>query len=67
MNMMGYFGSWMMHHSWNGLKGHDGKVKFEGFGRIFGKESNDECLLANANNLLIRLHYSMSISPKMEI
>ena len=38
VNMMGYLGSWMVHHSWDGLKGHDGEVKFEGFGRIFGKE-----------------------------
>jgi len=37
VNMMGYLGSWMVHHSWDGLKGHDGKEKFEGFGKIFSK------------------------------
>jgi hypothetical protein len=37
VNMMGYLGSWMVHHSWDGLKGHDGEVKFEGFGRIFSR------------------------------
>ena len=37
VNMMGYLGSWMVHHSWDGLKGHDGEEKFEGFGKIFSK------------------------------
>lgn len=35
VNMMGYLGSWMVDHSWHGLKGHDGEVKFEGFDKIF--------------------------------
>ena len=38
VNMMGYLGSWMVDHSWDGLKGHDGKVVFEGFDAIFGKK-----------------------------
>lgn len=33
-------GSMMIHHSWNGLKGIDGEVKFEGFGAIFEEKSN---------------------------
>lgn len=37
VNMMGYLGSWMVHHSWDGLVGHDGKVVFDGFGKIFGE------------------------------
>ena len=41
VNMMGYLGSWMVHHSWDGLKGHDGKVMFEGFGNIFGKKESN--------------------------
>lgn len=27
--------SWMIHHSWDGLQGADGKVKFEGFRNFF--------------------------------
>lgn len=37
INMMCYLGSWMVHHSWDGLRGHDGEIKFEGFGEIFEK------------------------------
>lgn len=33
-------GSWMIHHSWHGLKGADGEVKFEGFGVIFNEKFN---------------------------
>ena len=35
INMMGYLGSWMVHHSWYGLKGYDGEVVFEGFAEMF--------------------------------
>ena len=35
VNMMAYLGSWMVTHSWDGLKGHDGEIKFEGFAEIF--------------------------------
>jgi hypothetical protein len=38
VNMMGYLGSWMVNHSWDGLKGHDGKVVFEGFVDFFGEK-----------------------------
>ena len=27
--------SWTISHAWNGLVGHDGKVKFKGFAKIF--------------------------------
>lgn len=37
VNMMGYLGSWMVNHSWGGLRGHDGEVVFEGFSEIFEK------------------------------
>jgi len=33
-------GSWMIHHSWHGLKGDDGEVKFEGFEAIFDEKIN---------------------------
>jgi len=35
INMMGYLGSWLVHHAWYGLKGHDGRVVFDGFAEIF--------------------------------
>ena len=35
INMMAYLGSWIIHQAWEGLDGHDGKVKFEGFRSIF--------------------------------
>mmetsp|Transcript_9900 Transcript_9900/g.14655 ORF Transcript_9900/g.14655 Transcript_9900/m.14655 type:complete len:612 (+) Transcript_9900:145-1980(+) len=38
VNMMGYLGSWMVDHSWDGLKGLDGEVLFEGFAKIFGEK-----------------------------
>ena len=38
VNMMGYLGSWMINHSWDGLKGLDGDILFEGFGKIFEKK-----------------------------
>jgi len=38
VNMMGYLGSWMINHSWDGLYGEDGEILFEGFGKIFGKK-----------------------------
>jgi len=38
VNMMGYLGSWMVNHSWDGLKGLNGEVLFEGFGEIFEKK-----------------------------
>jgi hypothetical protein len=44
VNMMGYLGSWMVHHSWDGLKGHDGDLAFEGFGQIFDKKANENLM-----------------------
>jgi len=38
INMMGYLGSWMVDHSWDGLIGPNGEEVFEGFGKIFGKK-----------------------------
>jgi len=38
VNMMGYLGSWMINHSWDGLQGLDGDILFEGFGKIFEKK-----------------------------
>lgn len=35
INMMGYLCSWMVHHAWYGLNGHDGRVVFDGFADIF--------------------------------
>ena len=35
INMMGHLGSWMVHHSWDGLKNEEGEVIFDGFGDIF--------------------------------
>jgi len=35
INMVAYLGSWIVHHGWNGLRGHDGKIKFEGFAEMF--------------------------------
>jgi hypothetical protein len=32
--MLSYLGSWMVHHSWDGLR----RTIFEGFGRIFEKK-----------------------------
>ena len=28
--------SWIIHHAWEGLRGADGQLRFEGFGKIFG-------------------------------
>lgn len=39
INMMCYLGSWMVHHSWDGLQGLDGEIIFNGFGEIFEKGS----------------------------
>jgi hypothetical protein len=35
VNMISYLGSWMIDRAWDGLKGDDGKVQFEGFKEIF--------------------------------
>ncbi len=41
VNMMGYLGSWMVDHSWNGLKGSGGEILFEGFAEIFEQRKQD--------------------------
>ena len=35
INLMGHLGSWMVDQAWDGLKSKDGKVVFDGFGKIF--------------------------------
>ena len=43
VNMIAYLGSWMVHRAWNGLKGSDGSVFFEGFASILDRKSVVEC------------------------
>ena len=38
INLMAYLGSWMIHHSWNGLKSSEGKLIFDGFEEIFRRK-----------------------------
>merc|ERR1712238_312190 len=41
INMVRILGSWIIQESWDGLRGHDGQVKFEGFKDLFeGKPNN---------------------------
>jgi hypothetical protein len=40
VDMMACLRSLCVRHSWFGLKGHDGKVKFEGVSDFFGKKIN---------------------------
>jgi len=42
VNMVRILGSWIIQESWNGLVGHDGKVKFEGFKDLFEGKPNSK-------------------------
>jgi len=42
VNMVRILGSWIIQESWDGLRGHDGQVKFEGFKDLFEGKPNSK-------------------------